>query len=120
MGAIAVALLAANLVVLLWAEHEFTPAESIVALHSNMLASGDGIYYDLNRYPYTVSLYGLAVRAGVLRGVRAAAPRRPATVAGRALDLLCGVAGDSVVDVARAGFAGWSGTRGGWASCWLG
>ena len=52
------AVLAANLVVLLWAGHEFGPVESMVALHSNMLASGEGIYYDLNRYPYTVSPYG--------------------------------------------------------------
>jgi hypothetical protein len=57
-GVVVAAILAANLVVLLWARHEFTPAESIVALHSNMLASGEGIYYDLNRYPYTVSPYG--------------------------------------------------------------
>ncbi len=55
---IVAAVLAANLVVLLWAQHEFGPVESMVALHSNMLASGEGIYYDLNRYPYTVSPYG--------------------------------------------------------------
>jgi 4-amino-4-deoxy-L-arabinose transferase-like glycosyltransferase len=30
----------------------------MVALHSNMLARGEGLYYDLNRYPFTVSPYG--------------------------------------------------------------
>jgi hypothetical protein len=47
-----------HLAVLLWARHEFTPVESLVALHSSMLVHGEGLYYNLNRYPFTVSPYG--------------------------------------------------------------
>lgn len=47
-----------HLLVLLWARHEFTQVESVVALHASMLINGDGLYYDLNRYPFTVSPYG--------------------------------------------------------------
>jgi hypothetical protein len=47
-----------HLAMLLWARHEFTPVESLVALHSNMLVHGEGLYYNLNRYPFTVSPYG--------------------------------------------------------------
>lgn len=50
--------LAAHFALLLWSRHEFTVVEAIVALHSSMLANGGGIYFDLNRYPYTVSPYG--------------------------------------------------------------
>ena len=49
---------AGHLAVLLWSQHEFTPVESLVAIHSNMLTHGEGLYYDLNRYPFTVSPYG--------------------------------------------------------------
>ena len=56
--AVIVAALPAHLAVLIWAQNELTPVESIVALHSNMLATGQGLYYDLNHYPFTVSPYG--------------------------------------------------------------
>lgn len=52
------AALLAHLAVLVWAQNELTPVESIVALHSNMLATGQGLYYDLNHYPFTISPYG--------------------------------------------------------------
>ena len=42
---------------LLWARHEFTQVESVVGFHVNNLAEGRGLYYDLNRYPYTISPY---------------------------------------------------------------
>lgn len=47
-----------HLAVLLWAQHEFTPVEPLVVLHSNMFAHGEGLYWGVNRYPYTVSAYG--------------------------------------------------------------
>jgi hypothetical protein len=47
-----------HLAVVLWSRHEFTPVESLVALHSSMLVHGEGLYYNLNRYPFTVSPYG--------------------------------------------------------------
>ncbi len=57
--AAAVALgLAGHLVVLLWAQHDFTPVEALVALHSNMFAEGEGLYWGVNRHPYTISPYG--------------------------------------------------------------
>ncbi len=57
-GAIVALGLASHFAVLLWARHEFTVVEAIVALHSSMLANGWGFYFDLNRYPFTVSPYG--------------------------------------------------------------
>jgi hypothetical protein len=53
----AAALLADHVGVSLWARHEFTQAESVVASHSNSLAEGYGIYHKLDRYPYTVTAY---------------------------------------------------------------
>ncbi len=50
--------LSGHLIVLLWARHEFTPVEPLVVLHSNMFAHGDGLYWGVNRYPYTISAYG--------------------------------------------------------------
>jgi len=50
--------LAGHLALLLWSRHEFTPVESLVALQSHMLTHGEGLYYDLNHYPFTVSPYG--------------------------------------------------------------
>jgi hypothetical protein len=47
-----------HLTVSLWAQHEFTPVESLVAIQSNMFAHGGGLYHNLNRYPFTVSAYG--------------------------------------------------------------
>ena len=57
-GITAAAALTGHLAVLLWARHAFTGVEAMVALHSNMLAHGEGLYRDLNRYPFTVSAYG--------------------------------------------------------------
>lgn len=56
-GIVAVGL-AGHLIVLLWAQHEFTPVEPLVVLHSNMFAQGEGLYWGVNRYPYTISAYG--------------------------------------------------------------
>src|SRR6266849_2729491 len=50
--------LAGHLVVLLWAQHDFTPVEPVVVLQSNMFTHGGGLYWGLNRYPYTLSPYG--------------------------------------------------------------
>ncbi|HYM12080.1 MAG TPA: glycosyltransferase family 39 protein [Bryobacterales bacterium] len=57
LSAATAALLAAHAGVSLWARHEFTQAESVVASHSNSLAEGYGIYHKLDHYPYTVSAY---------------------------------------------------------------
>lgn len=58
LAGIAIALLLGHLAILLWARHEFTQVESVVALHSNMLADTGRLYYDLGSYPFTVSPYG--------------------------------------------------------------
>jgi hypothetical protein len=50
--------LAGHLIVLLWAQHDLTPVEALVVLHSNMFAHGEGLYWGVNRYPYTISPYG--------------------------------------------------------------
>ena len=47
-----------HLVLLLWAQHDFTPVEALVVLHSNMLFHGEGLYWGVNRYPFTISPYG--------------------------------------------------------------
>lgn len=57
-AALAALTLTANLAILLWARHDLTPVESLVVLHSNMFAHGEGLYWGLNRYPYTISAYG--------------------------------------------------------------
>lgn len=41
-----------------WAWNEFTQAESVVALHTNMLVRGEGLYYNLQTGPFTASVYG--------------------------------------------------------------
>lgn len=38
-------------------QNEFAPAESVVSAQSQMLAHNGTLYYDLNRYPYTVCAY---------------------------------------------------------------
>jgi hypothetical protein len=58
LGVIAAIGLLAHLAVVFWARHEFTQVESVVALHVKMLVNGEGLYYDLNSYPFTVSPYG--------------------------------------------------------------
>lgn len=50
--------LVAMFAVALWARTALTPVEGIVALHSRMFAQGEGLYYDLNRYPFTATVYG--------------------------------------------------------------
>src|SRR5579883_2263144 len=42
---------------MLWARNELAPPESVVAAQSLMLAHDGTLYYDLNRYPYTVCAY---------------------------------------------------------------
>ena len=46
--------LAAHLGVLLWAQHEFTAVESLVAIHIQMFTHGKGLYFDFSHYPFTV------------------------------------------------------------------
>ena len=55
LGAIPVAV---HAVIALSARHELTQVESIVAMHSLMLSRGEGLYYSLRDYPFTVSPYG--------------------------------------------------------------
>ena len=80
----AATIIAARLLLSFWAEHSFTPVEAIVAAHAQMLAAGEGLYYDLNQYPYTVNPYGPIfyglVAASVSIGL-------PALLAGRLISL---------------------------------
>lgn len=46
-----------HLVMMFWAQNEFTQPESIVATQSTMLAREGTLYYDLKHYPYTVCAY---------------------------------------------------------------
>ncbi|MBY0504767.1 MAG: glycosyltransferase family 39 protein [Bryobacteraceae bacterium] len=50
--------LLAHLLVLLWAGHDLTPVEAVVALQAKMLSQGEGLYWGVNRYPYSYSAYG--------------------------------------------------------------
>jgi len=43
--------------VMLWAQNEFSAAESVVAAQALMLERSGTLYYDLNHYPYTVAGY---------------------------------------------------------------
>lgn len=43
--------------VMLWAQNEFSAAESVVAAQALMLEHSGTLYYDLNQYPYTVAGY---------------------------------------------------------------
>jgi hypothetical protein len=54
---VACAAVLCNLVILFWAQNEFTQPESVVAAQATMLAQDGTLYYDLNRYPYTVAAY---------------------------------------------------------------
>ena len=40
------------------ARHSLTQVESIIAIQARMLAQGEGLYSDLDSFPYTVSPYG--------------------------------------------------------------
>ncbi len=46
-----------HLGVMLWAQNDFTPPESIVHSQAAMFARHGTLYYDLNQYPYTVCAY---------------------------------------------------------------
>jgi hypothetical protein len=46
-----------HLVIQFWAQNEFTQPESVVGAQATMLARDGTLYYDLNRYPYTVAAY---------------------------------------------------------------
>ncbi|MDQ2950392.1 MAG: glycosyltransferase family 39 protein [Acidobacteriota bacterium] len=66
----AAALLIASIGESLWARHELTQVESIVALHATMFANGGGLYHDWRHYPFTVAAYGpifYTVLAGMYR-----------------------------------------------------
>lgn len=55
---VAVLIFAAHLLLTAWSQHSFSQVEAIVATHSQMLAAGEGLYYDLDQYPFTVNPYG--------------------------------------------------------------
>lgn len=46
-----------HLAIQFWAQNEFTQPESVVGAQATMLARDGTLYYDLNRYPYTVAAY---------------------------------------------------------------
>ncbi len=56
-SAIAVIALVCHFALMLWAQHEFSSPESVVAAQSTMLAREGTLYYSLRDYPYTVSAY---------------------------------------------------------------
>lgn len=62
--AVGVALAVAGLALLLHigvaltAEHSLTQVEPIIAIQARMLAQGEGLYWDLDSFPFTVSAYG--------------------------------------------------------------
>ena len=68
-----------------WSRHAITQVEAIVATHATMLAGGEGIYYDLNAYPFTVSPYG-PIFYSLSAMLRLAG--LPALLAGRLLSIL--------------------------------
>jgi hypothetical protein len=57
-AAVTALLVAAHVVIMLAARHEFNQVESVVGIHALMLSRGEGLYYDLQHYPFTVSPYG--------------------------------------------------------------
>ncbi len=66
-------------------ENELTQVESIILVQARMLAQGQGLYTDLNAYPYTVSPYGPIFYAAVALLSKAGVP---AYVGGRSLSLI--------------------------------
>ncbi len=50
--------LAAYLFLIFWIERSITQVEAVVAIHCRMLEAGEGLYYAINEYPYTVTPYG--------------------------------------------------------------
>ena len=57
-GIIASLFIVTNAALGVWAAHEFTPTESIVASEADTLAHFSALYHDPNTYPYTISPYG--------------------------------------------------------------
>lgn len=57
-SALAVLIFVAHLMLAAWSRHSFSQVEAIVATQSQMLAAGEGLYYDLDQYPFTVNPYG--------------------------------------------------------------
>ncbi|MBS1831857.1 MAG: glycosyltransferase family 39 protein [Acidobacteria bacterium] len=55
--AVAAFVIAAHIALAFWARNEIAAAESIIALHSMMLAQSGGLYYSNQAYPYTVTPY---------------------------------------------------------------
>ena len=49
--------LVCHFALMLWAQHEFSSPESVVAAQSMMLAHDGTLYYGLRDYPYTVNAY---------------------------------------------------------------
>ncbi len=56
-SAIAGLAVACHFSVMLWAQHEFSQPESVVAAQSMMLAHNGTLYYGLKSYPFTVNAY---------------------------------------------------------------
>ncbi len=54
---VAAILMACHLATLLWSQNAFSGPESVVSAQSQMLDRDGTLYYDLNRYPYTVCAY---------------------------------------------------------------
>jgi 4-amino-4-deoxy-L-arabinose transferase-like glycosyltransferase len=50
-------MLLSNVAVLFWAQNEFSGPESVVAAQATMLAQSGTLYYDINKYPYTICAY---------------------------------------------------------------
>ncbi len=59
LSVIVVAGLLARVTLLLWSHHEFTPAESMIAIEAKIFVQGGALYHNPNTYPYTVSPYGI-------------------------------------------------------------
>lgn len=57
LATVAALVVAAHIALAFWARNEIAAAESIIALHSMMLAQSGGLYYSNQAYPYTVTPY---------------------------------------------------------------
>jgi hypothetical protein len=56
-AAVAALGLMCNFAMLLWAQNEFSAAESVVGTQALMLARQGTLYYDIHHYPYTICAY---------------------------------------------------------------
>ena len=54
---VAVLVIVAHAALAVWAKNEIAAAESIIALHSMMLANDGTLYYSNQAYPYTITPY---------------------------------------------------------------